>query len=218
MKLIKTIKNLYWPAFILLMIASCVEPYTPPVTKDESNLLVVEGFINTITNTVQVKLSRSVALSKKQTFPAELKATVSIESEDGTKIPLLEKTGGNYEKTGLTLNASKKYRLRIVTKGVAYSSNFIPLMPSPVLDMVGWKPEEKGTTIYADAHDPTGVIKYYKWNYTETWQYHSNYSALYKMLNGVPTPLTPAEECYTCWTTLPAPNLLLASTAHLTQN
>ncbi|HRI80351.1 MAG TPA: DUF4249 family protein, partial [Cyclobacteriaceae bacterium] len=104
-----------------------MEPYTPPVTKNESNLLVVEGFINTTTNSVQVKLSRSVALSKKQTFPAELKASLSIESEDGTKVPLVEKTGGNYEKTGLTLNSSIKYRLRIVTKGISYSSEFISL-------------------------------------------------------------------------------------------
>lgn len=215
-----TIKHttLWWPAFVILVVTNCVEPYQPPVTKEETNILVIDGYINTTAKAAKVKLSRTIGLSKSQQFPAETKAVVSIESEDGGKYPMLEKTGGNYESTGLNLSPLKRYRLNIKTLGGGqYQSDYIGLNPAPIIDSIGWSPDETGTTVYANAHDPTGVVKYYKWNYTETWEYFSNYESLFKLVKGVPIVRKPDEYIYKCWKTEIAPSILLSTTFRLSE-
>ena len=208
-----------WLVTLILTITNCVEPFQIPVSKEEVNILVVDGFINASDNSAKVKLSRAIALSKKDQFPAELKASVSIEEENGNKYSLSEKTGGNYELTGLSLNVAKKYRLFVSTQsGQQYQSDPIEIQQSPVLDTVAWSSDSDGVTVFANAHDATGKVDYYKWNYTETWQYTSHYGSFYKLVKGVPTLRTPAEYIYTCWRTDPSTPILLGSTVRFTQN
>lgn len=208
-----------WPVTLILTITNCVEPFQIPVSKEEVNILVVDGFINASDNSAKVKLSRAIALSKPDQFPAELKASVSIEEESGNKYIVPEITGGNYELTGLGWNVTKKYRLLVTTlNGQQYQSDFIEIKQSPVLDTVAWSAESDGVTVYANAHDATGKVDYYKWNITETWQYTAHYGSLYKLVKGVPVLRTPADNIYTCWRTDPSTPILLGSTVRLTQN
>ena len=211
-------RKFLWPVFVILVITNCVEPYQAPFSNTETNILVVDGFINTTTNSALVRLSRSIALSRPQQFPAEVKAAVSIESEDGVKYQLVEKSGGNYEITGLNLSAAKKYRLLILTQnGSQYQSDYINLNTSPILDAVSWTPEETGVTVRADAHDPGGLVKYYKWNYAETWEYTSNYESVYKIVKNAAVTRKPEDAIFKCWNTELSSKILIASTSRLSE-
>ena len=208
-----------WPLFVMLITTNCVEPYQAPLSSEETNVLVIDGFINTTAKSAQIKLSRSIALSRKQQFPPEVKATVSIESEDGVLYPTVEKSSGSYEQSNLNLSAAKKYRLRIrLQSGSQYLSDYVKLSPSPILDAVSWTPEDTGIAIRVDAHDPAGVVKYYKWNYAETWEYTSNYESIYKMVKGVPVTRSPQDYIYKCWNTELSSKILLATTSRLSQD
>ncbi|CAN5330922.1 hypothetical protein BH10BAC4_BH10BAC4_20770 [soil metagenome] len=208
-----------WLAALVLTISNCVEPYQLPVSKETVNILVVDGLINATDNSAKVRLSRAISLSQAPVYPAELKASVSVESEDGNKYSLLEKPGGNYELTGQSWNALKKYRLLIATQnGQQYKSDYIEIKQSPQLDTVAWNAESDGTTIYANAHDATGKVDYYKWNYTETFEYNAHFGSYYKLVNGVPILRAQSEYIYKCWRTDPSSRILIGSSIQLTQN
>jgi len=89
----KYLKAYYFLLFILL---SCKEPYDPPVIANNANYLVVEGVINTGSDSTIVKLSRTVQISAQTTANPELHAAVTVISSANTLYPLTETGRGNY--------------------------------------------------------------------------------------------------------------------------
>ena len=77
--------------------------------------MVVEGFINTGSDSTIVKLSRTVIIANKTTASPETKATVTVENAQGTAYPLTEIVKGTYASPALNLDNTKQYRIRIKT-------------------------------------------------------------------------------------------------------
>jgi hypothetical protein len=194
----------------------CLDPYKPPALVDNVNLLIVDGFINTTSNTAYVKLSRSITLSDKKANPPEKNAVVYIECEDGSIYYLKSKEAGKYEASILNLNVNKKYRLHVhTTSNEDYRSEYIALKQSPSFD-ISWKPAGPGINVVVNAYDPNANTRYYQWAFTETWEYTADYWSLYKFVNGVAIPrLLPSEEIYVCWKSENSTNILIESTVRL---
>src|SRR5580658_10004312 len=92
--------------FLLLVISAlaCKKPYNPPAITGNGNYLVVEGVINSGSDSTVIKLSRTVNISSKVTANPESDAVVTVESDQGVSFPLTETPNGNYVSPGLNLD------------------------------------------------------------------------------------------------------------------
>lgn len=197
---------------------SCKKPYAPDVIAAPNSYLVVEGIINTADST-KIKLSRTINLSAKDTGNAVVGATVKIESSGGNTWQLSETPKGIYVIGGVTLDNTLKYRLRINTAGSnEYLSDFVEAKITPPIDSVGYNRSRTGLQIYATTHDDNNNTRYYRFDYTETWQFHSQYRSTYVSNNVAIVPRRPDQDIYNCFSSHQANVITLASSAKLTKD
>jgi hypothetical protein len=202
-----------------LSITQCVEPYAPPEIKEKVDLLVVDGFMNSTDSSVEVRLSKAVALSETGRPPVENNAAVRVEDEAGNIYPVFEVQSGIYRAEKIKFNPALKYRLAITTsQQQEYISDYIELQVTPPIDSITWGKslKENGLSIYANTHDPSGEAQYYQWTFSETWEYSSGHYSQYKIQNGEVVPQD--VPMHQCWITKPSTEILIASTTHLSQN
>jgi hypothetical protein len=210
----------YFFLFILLAaISGCTKPYSPPEISSPGSYLIVEGFINSGTDSTVIKLSRTVSLSNTGVSSPELHAVVAVESNKNVIYPLTETGNGNYASAGLNLNSANTYRLSIKTaSNVQYYSDFEPVVVTPPIDSVGYQVQSNGIQVYLNTHDPAGNVKYYRWDYKETWQFHAEYQSLYVSNGTAIVPRTSAQMVYSCFGNDTASNILLGSSAALSED
>lgn len=211
-------KNWKFYLLIFAMMVACKKPYNPTVIDSPKSYLIVEGVINT-NDTTTIKISRTVKLSSKTTNnPVE--ANVSVESDNGESYGLYESAPGIYKLDGTFLDSSHKYRLHITTinENNEYRSDFVAAKNAPPIDSIGYALTAKGIQIYANAHDATRNTRYYRFDYTETWKFHSLYNSGW-VSNGVEIVPRPGDQqVYYCFKSASSSSILLGSTAKLTQD
>ena len=150
------------PAYAMLLL-SCTKVIDVDIKK-ASQKLVIEGNVTNANTTQTVKLSKTVAITDANNFPAVSGATVSISSE-GRVYPLAEKSPGMYVITTLRGQAGKTYQLNVVTDGETYTAT--STMPVPVrLDSLGLNITTFVNKDYQSAvayyRDPTATTNYYR--------------------------------------------------------
>ena len=161
---------------MIVIFAGCKDPYYPDLNSSSTHYLVVEGFINPngITN---IKLTRTRTISKGDTaaYINELGANISIEDNNGNMYPLNDNGSGNYA-SFYSLNPDLKYRLHITTRdSKQYLSNFVPCKNSPPIDKIGWEFDDGNVQLFVNTHDPNNTTTFYRWDYVQTWEFHSQY-------------------------------------------
>jgi hypothetical protein len=152
-------------------------------------------------------------------FP-ESGAQVTVESDASNTYPLIEKAAGTYACAPLNIDASRKYRLRVKTSdGKEYVSDFVPVKNAPPIDSVGFAPQATGVQLYVNTHDNANGTRYYRWDYTETWQFHSKYVSGYYS-NGVDSikARQPSQQVYNCFGNDSSTSIVIASTLRLTKD
>jgi hypothetical protein len=200
----------------ILFIISCKTPYSPGVISSPGQYLVVEGIINSGSDSTIIKLSYTVNLSSTVTLNPVAHAVVAVQSDQNATFPLTETANGNYVSPGLSLNSANKYRLSIKTaNNEQYYSDYVPVLNSPPLDSVYFTIANNGIVINTASHDPTNTVQYYRWDYQETWIIHSNYDSHYKSTGDTVLARAFNEQIYMCWTSDTSSNIILNSTARL---
>jgi len=207
----------------LLVMTACVDPYPAPGSLGNTKYLVVDGYLNASKDSVSVTINYSVPLDEGISSPPEEGANVSITSSSGESISLNEVDRGLYVASNLTLNTSDNYKLHILTKaGTSYSSDAITLRPAPVIDSVSWKAElgtlEPGIRFYVSGHDPTGQTNFYRYLYTEEWEYRADFNSDFKKDGYMPVVRMPNEQVYTCWKGSHSTEVIIVSTKNLTSD
>jgi hypothetical protein len=201
----------------IAIIYSCQKLYNPATTVTNANVLVVEGLINTGTDTTKIKLSRTVIIANKTTANSETKAVVTVEDAQNNTHALTETAKGIYASAGLNLDPAKQYRLRIKTSnGNTYLSDFVDVKITPVIDSVGFKTDGAQLQIYANTHDDTNNTRYYKYDYSETWQFNTKYSSFF-VTNGIDIEIR-SQDITTCFAHDTSANTTINSTAALSQD
>ena len=201
---------------LVVALTACLEPYTPPEIKDDVNILVVDGFINTTDSSSKVYLSKAVPLSHNEAPRVVSNALVQVEEENGPSYILQELESGTYALTKMNLDPAKRYRLSVLTNNdTKYYSDFIDLVATPQIDSITWHPsqQQSGIDIFVNTHDDSGKSKYYRWTFEETWVYRSNYGATYKIVSGQvePNPL----DISSCYHSNPSTEIHVGSTVQL---
>lgn len=199
----------------------CKQPYNPKPIAVASNYLVVEGAINTGTDSTVIHLSRTVPLSSKAATTPELGAIVTIISDGGASYPCVETGKGYYKAAGLNVT-SGNFGLKINTNdGKVYQSDMVSAKNSPPIDSVYYRIKNNGVQIYADTHDPANNTHYYRWDFNETYEYHSAFQAIvYLSTTPVDTVLLRplSNQVYICWQSDTSTNILLNSSAKLAKD
>jgi hypothetical protein len=223
---VKFWRNLVSSAAAAAIIAStsCKKIYDPPAISAPASYLVVEGVINSGGDSTFIKLSRTVGLQGKVSASPELHAIVTVEGDQNSSYPLTETGNGIYSCRGLNLDSTHKYRLNIkTTSGKQYASDYEEVLNSPPIDSISF--DTKGTAlgpglnIYANTHDPSGKVRYFRWDYQETWIIHPYYESYY-VSNGDTVLLRDLtkDNIYTCWQNDTASTIVLGTTARLTHS
>lgn len=216
-------KRYYGFWFLFLLISgtwSCRQNYTPPAIKAVNSYLVADGFLNAGSDSTIILLSRTRGLTAPSTPILETNAQVFVEGDGGFAAQLAYLGSGRYGSPGLNLDIVQKYRVRIQTaNGSEYLSDFTPVKPSPPIDSISWQKSDTGITVFVNTHDPSKNSTYYRWEYAETWEYHSFYES-FAHYNPVDTSvITNAIEVpHICWDNDHSDNILIATSANLSSD
>ena len=176
---------------VLLVLNGCIVQFIPETTGDQE-LLVVKGLITDQPGINTIKLSKSLPLGEiKETKPLK-GCSVLIIDDSGVAYRLTETAPGTYI-TDSTLFRGKigsKYTLRINTNNNfttinSYESIPMEMKPVPPIDSIYYEKKivryndigqaDEGCQIYLNTQDPTNSCQFYKWNYSETWEFRIPY-------------------------------------------
>ena len=203
----------------VLFLTNCKVPYDPPVKSSKTHFLVVDGFLNAV-GTTNIKLSRTRNITSGDTaaYINEMNASVIIEDNQSNVYPLYETGGGNYS-ANYSLDPYVEYRLHITTADQKqYLSDFVPCKLSPPIDNLGWKFKDGDVQVFVNTHDPNNNTTFYRWDYTETWEFHADY---YSTL--IYDPITErvvdrSVPVFVCYRTRNSNNIILGSSAKLQED
>jgi hypothetical protein len=211
----------YFILFAFCTCLGCRKPYDPPAINAPNGYLVVEGIINPGSDSTSITLSRTVNISSNITINPVTGAIVSVLRDDNVAYPLTEAGNGTYISAGLNLDNSHQYKLSIKTSdGKQYQSDAEPVLITPPIDSIGYNivaGPDTGVQVYANTHDPTGATKYYRWDYTENWQFVSKYASPDIATGGTIVPRTGGQLISLCYSSDVSSDIVLGSSAKLSQ-
>jgi len=214
-------KKANYLVILIVLVVACKKPYNPPAITGNGSYLVVEGVINTGADSTIIKLSRTVNVSNNTTTNPVLNAIVTVENDQNTAFPLTESANGNYVSGGLNLDNSRTYRLRIKTPdNKQYLSDLVPVKITPPIDSVGYNiitVPDTGLQLYANTHDPKNNTRYYRWDFSENWQFSAKYPSHY-IADGAIRQRRFNELITVCYTNDVSSDVVLASSAKLRQD
>lgn len=217
MRIRRPIVNIIILALTTIVI-SCLDPYTPPESSKNLSYLVVDGFINATDNTCTVTLSRTLPLEASE-INYEEGAHIILQNSDGGEIALSEEGTGRYSVSGLVLDRTKTYKLRVFTEeGKEYESDLVEIKESPKIDSVTWDEIPEGVGIFVNTHDPNNNTRYYQWKFTETYLYTSAFQSFLKETIDTVVERVPGEFMYHCWQTVNSSSILVSSSVKLDQD
>ena len=201
------------------MYVSCKKPYSPPATQVDNKFLVIDGsLVNSSDSPSVFTLSRTIKLTDTTfTSSQETGARVSVEGENGDTYNFSELPGGIYKSNPLLLNTSSKYRLKITTvSGEDYVSDFVEVKQTPPIDSITWQ-QQNDVMISLDTHDPLNNTKYYRWDFTETWQYRAPLESELGVENGLIFYVEdrPIDQKYNCWSSTNSTEILVGTSIAL---
>jgi len=208
---------------VLLFVAAaqCRKPYTPTILVKGDKYLVVDGFINSSPGGVTtILLSRTKKLADTVVNIPEQGAALAIQSAAGNRYALHETgTNGRYISDALTLDNNGQYKITIATAGNnQYQSDLVLVKQTPPIDSIVWRQDNKGINLYANTHDPLNNTRYYRWQYIQTWEYHSQLETIWGVENGMAYVRTPEQQVHICYSTTPSSNILTGTSAALSQD
>ncbi len=202
---------------------SCTEPF-PIETKNFESVLVVEFTLTDEVIQHQVLLSRSYKLEGGGP-KFESNAHVMIKDNAQNMYDFQESLPGTYVSSqAFAAQPGRTYQLFVNTAdGHSYSSTGEQLPQSVPIDTVYAEKETnvdnvEGVEFFVDNHDPTGMSKYYRYTYEETYKVVAPYWASEELIIVSDDPqqlelVRRETEARYCYKTQVSDNIVLANTS-----
>lgn len=198
----------------LALIVGCVKPFDTPRITADNTLLVVDGILNG-DSTTTITLTRTRSLSDTTAPAAEKDAQLSLLPESGGEYVFLNAGDGSFRLENTPLQTGSKYKLHIKTSnGKEYFSDAVQMQRTPPIDSLQWD-QHDDIFIYVNTHDPQNSTRYYRWDFTETSEYHTAYDSHLDFQNGQVVFIQPADYRYTCYKTFNSTNIEIGTSAAL---
>lgn len=203
---------------------SCVYDFEADLGDGGVPTMVIEGdiLIGGLTK-VQCSYSTSVRdIDNVNPLPASV--TAYVLSDDGSEYPSMNTQGEIAIIDTRSAPAGARYKLVVENKTGTekYETDWLEVHKAPVIDSLSILRNEAsnradvGITAHSDNRET-----YFKWHFTETWEYHSLYSASVKYVpdtgDVVPYGSDEANNYY-CWKTRESSDVRLFTTENLTDD
>ena len=234
----KILSKILAPCF-LVTLNSCLEPVTPELNStDLEPLLVIEGQITNEEGPFRVKLTTSIPVNVMY-YPVPVLGADVLIYDDKVNIFILEgDQNGWYETADKKLKAipGSTYTLSVTTReGIQYESTPVLMQEAPDIDSLYFEEvlntrlednlayDETWLNILLDSDDPGGMIKYWKFGFTETWEVNMLTDSV-PVAHSVDSPgitlenISVSDEKKVCWVTKPSGSILITSTANNPEN
>jgi hypothetical protein len=177
-------RNIRLILLFLIISGGCVTEYIPDLHENEE-LLVVEGLITDQPGPNTINIYKTYPVWTKD-FRTPLKqCRVWISDETGKINTLEEKSEGVYitDPADFRGTPGKTYTLHFtaISGGELHTYESLPvtMIPVPPIERIYFEKRDyiynhlpfEGCQIYIDAHDPAGLCRFYRWEYSETWEF-----------------------------------------------
>jgi Domain of unknown function (DUF4249) len=176
---------------ILFLLNGCIVQFIPE-TGEDHDLLVVEGLITDQPGPNTVKLTKSLPLGGRNAAKPLKGCTVTISDDLGNYYSLNETVAGAYVTNPANFLGivGRWYTLHINTNtspnALNYESFPMKMKAVPPIDSIYYEKEvikekydgsqiAEGCQIYLNTHDPEDSCKFYRWEYSETWEFRLPY-------------------------------------------
>ena len=221
-------RSLPLPALVCLLIGllssiACRQTYLPPALQSNPGILVVEGIINCRAgDSTTFQLSRTQAIGDPiGSYTPELNARLSILGSAGDSWPLHESGKGAYASAPLTLNPTEKYQLKIIPSNGSQSlSDTVSAHLTSPIDSLTWYQDDSAGDVHVrvNTHDQAGNSHYYRWYFSELWEYHSTLYSELVLINGLINYTDSNTSTWTCWRGDNSSDILLGNSSALSQD
>lgn len=214
----------------LLMLGGCIKEYHPRFNSESTQKYVVQGMLTNIEGWQEVNLSISSSLLNPEYIPL-MDCQVEIRDDVNQKFTLEDSGNGTYRvwMSAEYLVPGRSYQLIVTTpNGQVLESAFdqMPKVPEveniyfEVEDLPTNDPEEwlSGIQYYVDLNAGEDDSRFYRWQLTETWEYHSAYPIEYYYDGEVQHVFPPDYSQFYCWRTRVVDEIYTLSTQNLTEN
>jgi hypothetical protein len=216
---------------------SCIDPIVPDLKEEDTRpVMVVDGKITDVEGPFRIKLSQSVRMDVLYYFDPVTDADVKIFDDKGNLFYLYSSGDGLYETLEKNLKAipGNSYALSITTPdGREYLSTAVKMEPVTEIDSLYFEEEIKSVrtdnetreenwlNILLDTHDPDNRIKYWYYEFVETWEIKLLTGDILIQHSPPGTPsditresVTVSEDKLLCWVTKNSNSVLIASTVN----
>ncbi len=183
-------------------------------------MLIVEGLITDLCESYKIRLSRSQPLGPEYQRDPVSGAQVTVMDDLGNNYSFREKYPGVYisDSSVFRGKTGRKYTLHIKAQDSLGLYSYYESMPSemkavPPIDSLYYEKvtvREADITsagidncqIFLNTHDDSGNCKYFRWDFTETWEFNLHYES----------------PNFTCWLSKTSDNILVKNTTGLARN
>lgn len=214
----------------LLMLGGCIKEYHPRFNSESTQKYVVQGMLTNIEGWQEVNISISASLLNPEYIPL-MDCQVEIRDDANQKFTLEASENGTYRvwMSAEYLVPGRSYQLIVTTPdGQVLESAFDQMPKVPEVENVYFEvedlptndPEEwlSGIQYYVDLNAGEDDSRYYRWQLTETWEYHSAYPIEYYYDGEVQHVFPPDYSQFYCWRTRVVDEIYTLSTQNLTEN
>lgn len=187
----KAIYKILLFSLLTIIINSCITQFFPETT-DDKDLLVVEGLITDQPEINTIKLSTSMPLGDSKTEKPLTGCYVVVSDDLGNNYIFSEASPGIYQSNPSVFQGTigRSYTLHINTNS-SYNNHIFESYPIemrsvPPIDSLyyekvdipdtgPWSISQQGCQVYLNTHDPSNNCQYYRWEFSETWEFHLPY-------------------------------------------
>lgn len=228
----KTINRYIQILLVGLLVSSCVERYYPDSEINFVSKLVIDGMVAADDGLQEIVISKSSPSADPKLIPVS-GCTIIVEDFRGNRFYFQESNEkGHYlgYLEGGSVAIGNKYRLRVkTTEGKEYISRYEELMPCPEVSFVYYELQtkqtsdkdvnEKGLQFYIDFKGDNNYGRFYRWQLTQTYEYHSTWPLdRWLDVDGIHDLVKPDYSNYVCYKTDKLGDIFVLSTSGFTQN
>jgi hypothetical protein len=177
-------------SFIFLL-SGCITQFIPQTTEDKQ-LMVVEGLITNKPEANKIRLTKSHPLGIRNEAKPVSGCTITVTDDNGSVFAFNESEPGIYVSDPAVFQGviGRFYTLHInsgeANNNFRYESYPVELKPVPDIDSIYYErvliengpsgiPLKEGANIFLDTHDDQNKCKFFRWEYSETWEFHLPY-------------------------------------------
>ena len=167
----------------LFVLASCVYPYEATLKGTEQDIVVLEGSI-VVGGVSTVKISKMRPIDTDSFIPGKTKGTAWVEDDQGGRYNSSSTEASNLINIPMeNARSGRKYRMMATVEGETYASDWMDIVPPPVIEDVTFSSSNRSTDVIVGVtlNGGEAATGYIGLTYEETWEFHTDYLCRYEL-------------------------------------